>query len=94
MPSPIRSMVLILSLGFLAGSGQAAENFIPRGHSYQPGEETLPPINSEQDRINLQTDLYESELYVRQRQQKVFESRMNRFQFEQEFNTLNNDPEY
>jgi hypothetical protein len=94
MPSPIRCLALLASLGLATTAGQAAENFIPRGHAVQPGEETLPPLNSDQDRIDLGADLYEAELYVRQRRQKVFESRMNRFQFEQEFNGINNDPEY
>jgi hypothetical protein len=94
MPSPIRCFALIFCLGIIATASQAAENFIPRGHSFQPGDSTLPPLNSDQDRIDLQTDLYEAELYVKQRRQKVFESRLNRFQFEQEFNSLNDNPEY
>jgi hypothetical protein len=90
----MRCVALVLGLGLAAVPAVAAENFIPQGHGYQPGNEALPPLNSEQDRITLQTDIYESELYVKQRRQKVFESRMNRFQFEQEFNGINNDPEY
>jgi hypothetical protein len=94
MPLSVRCVALILGLGLAGTAATAEENFIPQGHGYQPGNEVLPPLNSDQDRITLQTDIYESELYAKQRRQKVFESRMNRFQFEQEFNSLNNDPEY
>jgi hypothetical protein len=94
MPSSVRCVAVIVGLSLATTVAVAAENFIPQGHGYQPGNEVLPPLNSDQDRITLGTDIYESELYVKQRRQKVFESRMNRFQFEQEFNGINNDPEY
>ena len=49
--------VLILGCAVLALSSApvlAMENFIPLGQNYAPGENDIPPIGSEQDRINAQ----------------------------------------
>jgi hypothetical protein len=65
-------------------SAMAFENFIPLGHNYSPDEQTLPAINSRRDRINLQTDIYETERYVELRSQAVDSSFLNRFISSQE----------
>jgi len=65
-------------------SAMAFENFIPLGHNYSPDDQILPPINSRQDRINLQTDIYETERYVEQRSQAADSSFLNRFISSQE----------
>jgi hypothetical protein len=57
----------------------AAENFIVRGMPYAPGDDQLPPLGSEKDELNLQTDLLEADIYVKQRQRKLFDSEMSRF---------------
>jgi hypothetical protein len=67
----------------------AYENFIPLGHNYSPDQSELPQLNSEQDRINAQTDIYEAEIYTRQRDAKEFNSRVQQFRNQQEF-TMNN----
>jgi len=66
-------------LAAAAVQASAAENFIVSGHSYAPGAEQLPPLGSEQDQINLQTDLLQAQIYVEERQRKLFESQMSRF---------------
>jgi hypothetical protein len=74
---------LILGCAILALSplpAQAMENFIPLGQNYAPGDDTVPPIGSEQDRINAQLDIYETENYGRALRQKRFETRLNTFQ--------------
>ena len=65
-------------------SAMAYENFIPLGHNYSPDAQVLPPINSRQDRINLQTDIYETQIYVEQRSQRADASFLDRFISSQE----------
>jgi hypothetical protein len=70
---------LILGCSILALSAApilAAENFIPLGQNYAPGDDTLPPIGSEQDQMNAQTDIYQTESYGRQLREEETESRM------------------
>jgi hypothetical protein len=79
----MRSLILgcaVLALSHLPV--QAMENFIPLGQNYAPGENKVPPIGSEQDRINAQVDIYETENYRRDLRQKRFETRLNHFQQE------------
>jgi hypothetical protein len=66
--------------GALGGPLAAAEKFIPQGHAYAPYENGLPPLNSDRDRINAQTDIYESQIYQQQYQQRLFESELRRFE--------------
>jgi hypothetical protein len=79
------------TLAFLAvisvlwpASAQAFENFIPLGHNYSPDEQVLPEFNSRKDRINLQTDIYETEVYVEERSERADISFLNRFISSQE----------
>ena len=76
---------LILGCAILALShapAMAVENFIPLGHNYAPGDDQIPPIGSEQDRINAQVDIYETENYGRALREKQLESRLNQVQQE------------
>lgn len=57
----------------------AVENFIPLGHNYAPDDSVLPEFNSEQDRINGQVDIYETEIHTRQRFQKENNTYVRRF---------------
>jgi hypothetical protein len=77
--------VLILGCAVLALSSApvlAMENFIPLGQNYAPGENDIPPIGSEQDRINAQLDIYQTENHVRDLSEKRFDTRLNHFQTE------------
>ena len=52
--------------------------YLPQGHSYAPGEEQLPPINSAESYFNTQVDILQTEIYRRQYEQSMFESEMSR----------------
>jgi hypothetical protein len=76
---------LILGCAVLALSSAPAlamENFIPLGQNYAPGDDQIPPIGSEQDRINAQLDIYQTENYVRDLREKRFDTRLNHYQTE------------
>ncbi|WP_395660131.1 hypothetical protein [Aestuariivirga sp.] len=76
---------LILGCAVLALSSApvlAMENFIPLGQNYAPGDDQIPPIGSEQDRINAQLDIYQTENYVRDLREKRFDTRLNHYQTE------------
>ncbi|HRX37093.1 MAG TPA: hypothetical protein P5337_11905 [Aestuariivirga sp.] len=74
-----------LCLGIAAQPALAYENFIPLGHNYSPDDPELPALNSQQDRVNSQVDIYEAEIYTRQRRNKVFNSQLNQFSNDQEY---------
>jgi hypothetical protein len=82
MRGKLAALAMIVALW--PASALAFENFIPLGHSYSPDAEVLPEFNSRQDRINLQTDIYETEIYVEQRSQRADTSFLNRFISSQE----------
>jgi hypothetical protein len=65
-------------------NAMAYENFIPLGHNYSPNDPSLPVLNSDQDKVNAQVDVFESEIYARQRRAKEFQSRLDRFYYNQE----------
>jgi hypothetical protein len=93
----MRMRAVSLALALLAAAAvqaSAAENFIVRGHPYAPGDDRLPPLGSEKDQLNLQTDLLEAEIYVQQRQRKQFESDMQRFINNQELTGPDQSLEY
>jgi hypothetical protein len=74
-----------LCLGLAAGPAVAYENFIPLGHNYSPDDPRMPAFNSDQDKLNAQVDIYESEIYNRQRRNKIFNSQVNRFSNDQQY---------
>jgi hypothetical protein len=69
----IGSAVLTLA----AAPALAAENFIPLGQNYAPGQNDIPALGSAQDRINAQVDIYETEIYNRDLREKLLDSRLN-----------------
>ncbi|MGE3875777.1 MAG: hypothetical protein AB7F74_22720 [Parvibaculaceae bacterium] len=88
---------IILSFAFagvLLTPAFAVENFIPGGHTYSPDNTPLPPLNSEQDDINLNADLIQSEIYRQQRERKVLDSQFQRFISEQQLEGGDFSPEY
>ena len=82
----MRFMILGCAAALVLSSvpAMAVENFIPQGHAYAPGEDGVPPIGSEQDRMNAQTDVYETEAYFRALRLKQNETRLNRLLSDQE----------
>ena len=75
---------LAMVLGFWPLESLAYENFIPLGQNYSPDDSTLPPLNSEQDKFNTQVDIYETDIYTKQRTTKEFWSDLRRFSNDQE----------
>ena len=77
---------IILSIAFagaILSPAHAVENFIPGGHTYSPENIPLPRLNSEQDDINRQADIIQSDIYTKQREQKLIDSQFQRFISEQ-----------
>jgi hypothetical protein len=70
-----RLSISVFALGMLAATTvvQADQNYVPRGHAWAPGDVFLPPLNSEQDRINAMADAREAELQREMREQRIFE---------------------
>jgi hypothetical protein len=79
-----RVILSIAFAGVLLTPAIAAENFIPGGHTYSPDNNPLPQLNSEQDNINLNADLIQSQINREQRERKVLDSQFQRFIGEQE----------
>ena len=79
------AFAVVIALALPVAPAMAYENFIPLGHGYSPEEAELPSLNSERDQVSSQTDVYESEIYNRQRRAKLFYSDLNRFSNDQEF---------
>ena len=52
--------------------------YMPPGHTYAPGEESLPPVNSAQSQFETQVDILQTEIYRRNYEQSMFESEMSR----------------
>src|ERR1700752_679428 len=92
--SKMRRIILSLAFaGALLAPAFAAENFIPGGHTYSPDNEPLPELKSEQDKINLNADLIQSEIYRQQRERKRLDSQFRRFISEQELKGGDTSPE-
>lgn len=75
---------VVASLAFAPVPAFAYENFIPLGHNYSPDDSELPAFNSEQDRLNSQVDIFEADIWTRQRAAKSFSSRVDQFRNSQE----------
>lgn len=60
--------------------GSAEGQFVPKGHSYAPGDERLPLLNSNRDRINARAAEIETEIYREQLRQRRRLERLNAFE--------------
>ncbi|QIG50997.1 hypothetical protein G5V57_26665 [Nordella sp. HKS 07] len=79
-----RTILSIAFAGAIFGPALAVENFIPGGHTYSPENIPLPRLNSERDDVNKQADIIQSDIYTKQREQKLIDSQFRRFMSEQE----------
>ena len=77
-------VVFAAALAVQALPAMALENFIPQGHNYSPDSPELPAFNSYEDRLNSRVDVYEAEIWTRQRTAKTFSSRLDHFSNDQE----------
>ena len=80
----MRIAIITLSALLASAPAMAFENFIPLGHNYSPDDQTMPEFNSDADRLNSQVDIYETEIYTRQRRAKQFSSNLDQFSNNQE----------
>jgi HEAT repeat protein len=72
--------VLVLGLGLAASTeALAVQKFIPLGHSSLQQTAEPPKFGSPEADFNLQSDIYETENYLRQREAKEFDNRLRRF---------------
>jgi len=70
------AMLAAAMLGTAVTTAVADQNYVPRGHAYGPGLERLPPLNSRQDRIHSQADVYEAEIRQRQLELRIQQERI------------------
>ena len=75
----------LLSLGLIS-SAYAYDKFIPLGAGYSTSVSVLPPLNSQSHSITSQTDIYESEMYQRDLDRRLIDSRMTHFTNDQNSN--------
>jgi hypothetical protein len=78
----MRALLLTTTVFALAMSGPAAlayENYLPLGTGYSASVDSLPQFDSEEGQVIQQTDVYETELYMKARKRAEEESRMRAF---------------
>lgn len=72
---------VLVAAGIVAMSSTVAlayDTFIPLGTAYSPTVSSLPEMNSEQDHINLQADIFETEIYMKERDARIHDSYIRR----------------
>jgi hypothetical protein len=72
-------LVASITLAVLAIPAQAFETFIPLGTGYSTSVSKDPAIESERQRIIEQADIYETEIYNKQLQERILQSRSSAF---------------
>jgi hypothetical protein len=75
----MRFLLMATALVLAAPCAQAFENFIPAGTGYSPEIITLPDFNSDESKANQQADIYETEIYRKQRKYAEDDARLRRF---------------
>jgi hypothetical protein len=80
-------LALVLGAGCVSVS-HAAEQFIPQGYVYGPGHDQLPPLNSQQDRIDAMAAVRQTEIYKSQYRERRFLENLNRL-VDHDFSTPN-----
>jgi hypothetical protein len=69
----------------LATPAGAFENFIPLGTGYSTEVSSVPAFDSIAGQVAQQSDIYESEIYGKQRRAKEFESRLRQFSSDSDY---------
>jgi hypothetical protein len=72
-------LIVVAALAAGTVSAQAYENFIPLGAGYSTDVSALPDPNSDQQAVTVQSDIYETAIYNKQREEQIHNSYMNRF---------------
>ena len=65
----------------------AYEKFIPLGAGYSTGVSSLPSLNSDAQSLTVQTDIYETELYLKQLEERKHKSAIKQFFTNSDFST-------
>ena len=74
------SILLVGSVVLLAASPAFAyEKFIPLGTGYSTGVSSIPALNSDEQALTVQSDIYESEVYRKQLEMRRHQSYIDRF---------------
>lgn len=77
---PVLAVSALAVAVVVPAGGSATEQFIPKGFTYAPDSERLPPLNSEQDRIEAGADVRETEIWTDKHEERVFRDQLDRFQ--------------
>lgn len=88
---------ILPAIGFvlaLAAPASAYENFIPMGTGYSTEVSSLPSFDSERGRISQQTDIYESEIYRKQRRDIESINHLRQFMSDSNFTGIDNYIDY
>jgi hypothetical protein len=73
------SVLVTSAVLWSAPAAMAYDTFIPAGTGYSPSVESLPSFDSEDGRIIQQSDVYETEIYMKARKRVEEESRFRDF---------------
>jgi hypothetical protein len=78
----MRTVTLGLGVALMAATAPAAmayENYIPLGTGYSTNVDKLPRFESDAGQVSQQTDVYETELYLKNRKKVEDDSRFREF---------------
>lgn len=79
-----KSVLLCLALAALpfglSGAAHAYENFIPMGTGYSSEVDSLPRFESDRGQVSVTTDVLETEVWRRNREDAELDSRFRQFQ--------------
>ena len=76
----MRFVFIVCAISFgLSVPALAYENFIPLGAGYSTDVSSLPALNSQAQANTSQADIYETELYRKQLEQRQHDSYITRF---------------
>jgi hypothetical protein len=90
----MRALLLAGIAAMLAGPAAAYENFIPMGTGYSTEVDSLPSFQSEHGQVIQQTDIYESEIYRKQRRDLEFTHHLRQFQSDATFTGIDTYIDY
>lgn len=72
-------LALLVTVATSAPSLAQDKTFLPSGHVYTPDSQRVPHPNSPRSRIESQADVYETEIYRRQHEERVRQERFRLF---------------
>lgn len=88
------AVIFIGMLGLSASHAVAAQKYVPSGHSSLEQTGELPKFGTPQADFNLQTDIYETQNYLRQKELRDWEAQLRRFDTHSDSNPSNKIIDY